>query len=134
MSITQRILLVDDNEADNVYHEIILRRSGFTGEVLIKESAQSALDCLRQCTEGWPELIFVDVNMPGMDGFAFVRHAANMMIAQQQSSVVMLLTSSDAAQDRHKAGELSTVSGYIIKPLTLQAVTKLLSSANEPTL
>lgn len=35
MEAFERFVLIDDNEADNVYHEIMIRRAGFTGEVLI---------------------------------------------------------------------------------------------------
>ena len=43
MTIPQRFILVDDNEADNVYHEIMIRRAGFTGEVRVFESGAEAL-------------------------------------------------------------------------------------------
>src|SRR5690349_1071162 len=72
MTNKKTILLVDDNEADNVYHQIILRRSELVGDVMVTESAVSAMHYLQHVTKQWPHLILVDVNMPGMDGFAFV--------------------------------------------------------------
>ena len=35
----ERILLIDDNESDNVFHEIMLRRAGFVQEVIVFEAA-----------------------------------------------------------------------------------------------
>ena len=43
MSTFERFVLIDDNEADNVYHEIMIRRAGFTGEVLVFENGIDAL-------------------------------------------------------------------------------------------
>ena len=43
MTAPERFILIDDNEADNVYHEIMIRRAGFTGDILVFESGIEAL-------------------------------------------------------------------------------------------
>lgn len=118
------VLLVDDNEADNVYHEIILRRSVQIADVITRDSAAAALAYLRQQTQSWPDVILVDVNMPGMDGFALVQRLEQL--APPQTCRIAMLTSSDAEQDRRRADELKLVSVYLIKPLTLQAIAHML--------
>jgi len=123
MPIIKRILLVDDNEADNVYHEIVLRRAGFDGRVDVCESGQAALDYLQRSAQ-WPELILIDINMPGMDGFAFVTAAAPML--QGCAIALVMLTSSGAVQDRQRAQALTTISGYLVKPLTAAMARQLL--------
>src|SRR5882757_8136909 len=123
MPTIKRILLVDDNEADNVYHEIVLRRAGFDGRVDVCESGQAALDYLQRSAQ-WPELILIDINMPGMDGFGFV--AAVTTLLQGRAITLVMLTSSGAAQDRQRAKSLATISDYLVKPLTVEAASKLL--------
>ncbi len=116
MMMAKRILLVDDNEADNVYHEIMLRRAGFSGDVVICESGEAALDYLRDHGDALPELVLLDINMPGMDGFEFAQHATRYLQAGDTATIVML-TSSASEADRRRARQLPVIRGYIIKPL-----------------
>jgi CheY-like chemotaxis protein len=117
------ILLVDDNEADNVYHEIILRRSDRVADVVTKDSAAAALEYLSQLGK-WPNIILVDVNMPGMDGFALIQEIERL--SPPATCKIAMLTSSDAERDRRRAVELPLVSAYLIKPLTLAAIDDML--------
>lgn len=126
MTISKRILLVDDNEADNVYHEIMLRRAGFSGDVVICESGEAALEYLRTHTDALPELVLLDINMPGMDGFEFAQSATQYLLGGDTATIVML-TSSASETDRRRAQELPVIRGYIIKPLTERTATDLLA-------
>jgi len=125
MTTIKRVLLVDDNEADNVFHEIILRRAGFGGTLAVCESGQSALDYLRRNVSQWPELLLVDINMPGMDGFKFIERLAPQLSASRPC--IVMLTSSNAQSDRDRAKLLPIISGYIVKPLTAEIATQLLA-------
>ncbi|WP_252374566.1 response regulator [Hydrogenophaga sp. 2FB] len=128
MAIPQRFILVDDNEADNVYHEIILRRAGFTGEVLVFESGAQALDFLRSDPLSVPTCLFLDINMPQMNGFEFARLATPLL--QDTPLVrVAVLTSSDAPQDRRRASDVPLIQDFITKPLTRAHVQALLQTA-----
>ena len=126
MIISQRILLVDDNDADNVYHEIVLRRAGYSGEIVVCESGEAALEYLRAHPDQPPELVLLDINMPGMDGFEFARAATPYLTGAATATVVML-TSSASEADRRKAKSLEVIRGYIIKPLTEQTAGELLA-------
>ena len=75
----QRIVLVDDSEADNVYHEVVLRRAGFSGDLQVFEMAAPALDYLRRLPDGPVCLVLLDINMPGMDGWEFAAAAAPLL-------------------------------------------------------
>jgi len=126
MLISRRVLLVDDNEADNVYHEIVLRRAGYVGEVVICESGEAALEYLQVNVDQPPELVLLDINMPGMDGFEFARQATPYLTGAATATVVML-TSSASDADRRKAKALPVIRGYIIKPLTEYTAAELLA-------
>lgn len=124
MTTIRRILLVDDNEADNVFHEIMLRRAGYTGSMAVCESGQAALDYLRGCGDRFPELILVDINMPGMDGFTFVERSAALL--QSSRTSLIMLTSSNAHNDIERARTQPLITGYIVKPLTADTAIQLL--------
>ena len=123
-----RIFLIDDNEMDNVFHEVILRRSGFTGELLVFEDAQQALDYLQADETHAPTLIFLDLNMPRMDGFKFASKAEVLLQrALSATTTIVMLSSSSAGPDREKAAGISAISGFIVKPLIEQQARELIS-------
>ena len=128
MSIPERFILVDDNEADNVYHEIMIRRAGFTGEVHVFESGADALDFLRGDALDVPTCLFLDINMPQMDGFEFARQA-RPLLQGKPTMLVMMLTSSDAPQDRLRASDIPVIQGFVTKPLTRERVRAMLQPA-----
>ena len=126
MSSFSRIFLVDDNEMDNVFHEVILRRAGFAGEILMFEMAQHALDYLRADQASTPTLIFLDINMPAMDGFEFAGKAEPLLQCIPATTIVML-SSSAADRDMKRAASLAVISGYIVKPLSGEIARELIS-------
>ena len=126
MILFSRIFLIDDNEMDNVFHEVILRRSGFTGEILVFEQAQQALDYLQADETHAPTLIFLDINMPRMDGFEFAREV-KVALQHLPSATIVMLSSSSAEHDKEKAAGISTISGFIVKPLIEEQVRELIS-------
>ena len=128
MTPIERIILVDDNEADNVYHEIMIRKAGFTGQVLVFETGVLALDFLRSDPLTTPSCIFLDINMPLLDGFE-VALRATPLLSGSDTTVLMMLTSSGAESDRRRASEIPVIQGYVIKPLTADTVRGILQAA-----
>ena len=131
MSPYSRVFLVDDNEMDNLFHEVILRRVGFAGEILIFELAQQALDYLQADETRTPLLIFLDINMPRMDGFQFAVKV-EALLRQIPSATVVMLSSSSAELDKNKAAQIKAISGYIVKPLDETMARELLKGNLDP--
>jgi CheY-like chemotaxis protein len=117
MSLVERVVLIDDNDADNYFHELMLQEAGFKGEIVVFESGETALaglvatDLLRRT------VIFLDINMPRMNGFT-VAEKLVPILATNCDVVIFMLTSSDAREDRARAREIPVISGYVIKPLS----------------
>jgi CheY-like chemotaxis protein len=125
MIIPERFILIDDNEADNVYHEIVIHRAGFTGEVRVFEGGQEALDFLQQDDLSRATGIFLDINMPTMDGFEFAR-LATPLLQGKPTVVLLMLTSSGSPLDRQRVLEFPIIQGYVTKPLTTEMVRGML--------
>ncbi len=127
MTGIERIILIDDNESDNVFHEIIIKAAGFAGELLVFDGGVKALDYLQTADLERPTRVFLDINMPGMDGFEVARRATPLL--QGKPAVVLLmLTSSASPQDRERATAISIIQGYLTKPLTVDGVRELLAA------
>lgn len=110
-----RVMLIDDNEADNVYHELVLRRAGFGGELVVHESAELALASLNSDLHPRKStLIFLDINMPGMDGYQVIEVLKNY--AQTQSIPIIAVTANAIPRDIDK-GAAAGLAAYITKPL-----------------
>jgi CheY-like chemotaxis protein len=128
MSRYERFILIDDNEADNVYHEIMIERAGFTGEVRVFYSGEEALAFFRSDGMHVPTCIFLDINMPGLDGFE-VAEQATPLLADKPSVVLMMLTSSGSPADRARAATLPIISGYVTKPLDVECIQAMMADS-----
>jgi response regulator RpfG family c-di-GMP phosphodiesterase len=117
MSSVERVVLIDDSEADNFFHELMLRDAGFNGEIVVFESGETALAGLIAADLLRPTVIFLDINMPRMNGFT-VAEKLVPVLATHCDVAIFILTSSDAREDRARAKEIPVISGYVIKPLS----------------
>lgn len=129
MPLIERIVLVDDNDADNEYHEIIIRRAGFGGQIVAIGRGPDALKFVENADLEKQTIIFLDINMPIMNGFQVAESAAPLL-RDKPAIAVFILSSSDSEADRARAGELEVVRGYICKPLTVARVREMLAQAS----
>ena len=126
MNRYERFILIDDNEADNVYHEIMIERAGFTGEVLVFETGEDALAFFRSDPMTKPTCIFLDINMPGLDGFEVAEQATDLL-ANKPTVMLVMLTSSGSPADRERAASLPVIRGYVTKPLEVDGIKALMT-------
>ncbi|MEX1188202.1 MAG: response regulator [Bacteroidia bacterium] len=130
------VLLVDDDDTSLYLSAMTISRNSFAKHTHSMTSADMALNFIDEnCEEKevfkpifCPDLIFLDINMPGMDGFDFLNEY-NKLSDQIKSKIkVFMLTSSDNSRDREKA-DMQGVAGYIIKPLTNDKLKSLIQVA-----
>jgi CheY-like chemotaxis protein len=126
------ILLIDDDPVSNAITEELLKQLYFTDEVKHVLSAQEGLDFIDKFYDekkSFPELILIDIKMPGMDGFKFVEILNSRAISQDDAFKISALTSSSDERDIQLMTKLG-VDHYIVKPLNTKKVKELLSAIN----
>lgn len=119
------IILIDDNAATNFFHKVIIDKANCAEQCIAFQSGQEALSYLKNLENRdfiKPDLIFLDINMPGMDGWQFLEHYNNLEKNQQAKVVVVMLTTSLNPADREKAKTMNLVYGFLNKPLTKEMV------------
>ena len=116
-----RIILIDDDPIANMISTRIIARS-FSGSVIAFSGAQEALEQIKQWwSEEGPELpvaIFLDINMPHMDGWEFLREFEKLPEHITEKCMVAMLTSSIDVDDIEKSKRYRLVREFISKPLT----------------
>lgn len=120
MTKVKRILLVDDDTVTNMLHRRVIERSGRTIHVDVATDGQEALDVLNaDMAKGCalPELIFLDINMPGMGGFEFLEHYAHLDIPSKDQLIVVMLSTSLLPHDHWRADADPNVYRFCEKPL-----------------
>lgn len=119
------ILLIDDNNIDNYINKAVITKLNITENIIVKLSAIDALDYLNSLTEEFPQIIFLDIRMPIMDGFGFLREFEKIALDKRENCIVYMLSSSTNEEDITTAKSFSCVKKYLNKPLRLEVVKEL---------
>ena len=113
------IMLIDDNDLDNFVNKKLIENENFAGQVLIQSSGVSALEHLKKHTGGEiPDLIFLDIMMPNMDGFGFLEEFDKLNDEVKKKSKIVMLSTSESFKDLNRANQSKYVYKFLNKPLS----------------
>jgi CheY-like chemotaxis protein len=116
--------MIDDDADTNFLIAFLLSKLPWVDDYVIKERAKEGLDFLATCQLPLT-CIFVDINMPEMDGFEFVEIYERDFMGKFPDTAVYFLTSSARQSDKQKAMDLISVKDFILKPLTKEKLNKI---------
>ena len=128
------ILLVDDDPTTNFLNEELINDLEVAEQVHVAHNGQEALEYINligkykganKKTHARPNLIFLDINMPLMDGFEFLKHYDVLPKSKKADVVIVFLTTSDSQKDRLQATSNNLIYDFIEKPLRKKDLLKI---------
>ncbi|WP_020603053.1 response regulator [Spirosoma spitsbergense] len=120
------ILLVDDDPDDNYYHQIVINKMNIVNHIDIAVNGIEAMAYLKNKNQNPPEIIFLDINMPKMNGWEFLEEYKNLDIDKKAKVLIMILTTSANPDDIKRAKEIQDVTGFETKPLSPELIKEIL--------
>jgi CheY-like chemotaxis protein len=114
------VMLIDDSDIDNYVNEKVLRNNKIGEIIVTKKSAEEALEYLgelKNSPEEFPDIIFLDIRMPVMDGFGFLERFDLLPENVKKKCKIFMLSSSNDPADVERANKNPYVIKYFTKPL-----------------
>lgn len=122
MADNRTILFVDDDEISNFVSVKTIEDAKIADHILSVTSAMEALDLIDKGLTGqghYPDLIFLDINMPVMTGWDFLEEYKKIKTKLPRPIRIIILTSSVYQHDKEKANTYEDVDDYTLKPLSI---------------
>lgn len=119
----KHVLLVDDDYVSNFIADHLLTKLSVCENVSFCRNGDEALKFLKE-TDDFPELIFLDINMPVMDGFEFIETFKDLNLDKNKTRII-IYTASFTAKDIEMLRGIG-FNDFIVKPLTEEKLTNLL--------
>ena len=107
-----RILVVEDNPANQLLAETVLEREGFVVDV-----AGSAAEAVRRITTNLPDLILMDISLPGQDGLSLTR---DLKSDPSTSRIPVVALTAHAMVGDREAALAAGCNGHITKPIDVE--------------
>jgi CheY-like chemotaxis protein len=122
------VLLIDDDEPTNFFHKLMVEESAVTKKILVAQTGNEGVRLLKEVFTK-PDvkrgLVFIDINMPMIDGFQFIETLKIKFSKRFKSIKIVILTSSLSIHDREKSMSISKDILFLNKPLTKEALNQI---------
>ena len=123
------ILLVDDYDGANFLHQKVINESKCTEKVHVENSASAAIEFLETKQNDaypQPDIIFIDLNMPGMNGWEILEEYSKLNREQRWGAVIVILTTSHNPDDVTTARTKHPKTVFMNKPLLRTSLNEIL--------
>ncbi len=123
------ILLIDDDKPTNFLNRKILSRFDCFKKIQVVQSGKLALEYLKNVETNnvnKPNIIFLDINMPAMNGWEFLKEYVKLKPSITNGIKIFLVTTSSSPKDIEGAKSNNLVNGLIRKPLSISKIDGIL--------
>lgn len=126
----KKVLIVDDDPIHNMVSSKLIEKAKFAEKTDKVLSGKLALEYLNRNAEqeALPDLIFLDINMPLMDGWEFLEEYEKLRVSFQKDIHILMLTSSISPEDIEKSKTHELVFEFVTKPLSIEKLNDIKSS------
>lgn len=128
------VLLIDDDSPTNFLNKMVIEEANCAEVVEVAQSGKDALEYLTKTMDiesgsryPNPDLIFLDINMPAMDGWEFLEQYESLAKDQKGKVIMVMLTTSLNPEDEMKAMIKPGIAGFRSKPLTHKMLEEILN-------
>ena len=126
----KRLLCVDDDKITLTLIKLVVEKTAFAEEITTRMNGKEALDYYHEllqnsAIENAPDLIFLDLNMPVMNGWDFLEEFMNRFYQTFNKTRVVILSSSTDQAEKARAEQYPMIIDYITKPLTIGSIANL---------
>ncbi|ALJ01118.1 hypothetical protein DC20_01510 [Rufibacter tibetensis] len=122
-------MVVDDDENWIFVSKILLKKAGIGKEIITAKNGLEAITKLKDLVAAedkkLPDIIFLDIRMPVMDGFEFLEETTKTEALNLSQTKVYICSSSLSPGDQERAA-LYPVAGFLTKPLTKEVLQEIL--------
>ncbi len=129
----KHILLIEDSEIDVLVYRRLMELMHFASHVTITSNAEEAVDFLRHEVKNEaqsPDLILLDMNLPGMSGFDFIKIFGTLPSYILDKTKIVVLSVFQKQEDIDKLNNNKLIIGQLEKPLTQESL-RLMESWKE---
>ena len=131
MKNTDYILLIDDDEATRFYHSVMAEEANVSEQILIARNGMEGIDILKKLSAQSPSfhgIIFLDINMPAVDGWEVLSEFEKMNPDFIQNQTLVMVSASDHPNDIEKIIAHPLIHSYMPKPLIADKIRFLAES------
>ncbi|AOZ98160.1 MULTISPECIES: response regulator [Flavobacterium] len=124
------ILCVDDDPITLMLCKKVISKASFSNTIITAKNGEEALEYFnsiinKEATKELPQLIFLDLNMPIMDGWEFLDNFSTDKYAEVNSTKIVVLSSTIDPEDHEKSKKYPMVIDFLSKPITTNMLTYL---------
>lgn len=124
--VYKQVVVIDDDPINNMICEKLIQHLGFAENVSSFLSATEALEWLQAHPEAGIDVVFLDINLPIMDGWEFLEQLQQLQLQGYRIPFTIHIHSSSVSQeDQEKALRHPLVKSFLLKPLTPDKLAQL---------